>query len=156
MDLHTKYILLQQWVAHFNKKKQTEDPERRYMNALLYNTGKLCITYCAEEGDLEQLKRFVEVGVPLDTTDETGRTSFIAACEAQQATVAHYLLNRTCVEKWIHKTDQNGNTALHWARWHKMLDIVQAIARTTRNINRKRRREESDCDTSTTGKHLKI
>jgi len=48
----------------------------------------------ASAGDLEQVKRLVDSGVPIDSADDWGTTSLLLAAKNQHADVARYLLDK--------------------------------------------------------------
>lgn len=81
-----------------------------------YDGGLQMIVECAEQGELNRVKHFLERGSYqlLETTDSKGRTPLIAACENQQWKVAKYLANLPTIKECVSKRDESGRNAIDW------------------------------------------
>ncbi|KAE8442021.1 hypothetical protein EG329_003922 [Mollisiaceae sp. DMI_Dod_QoI] len=77
-----------------------------------------------EHGQLDQLRRFLDSGVEVDSTDEDGWKALLAAAVAGQEDAVEFLLKQgaTIDEKGV-----DGETALWWAARHGHERIVQRL-----------------------------
>ena len=78
----------------------------------------------ARNGNLEELKRFLDSIHAMKVVDENGSTLLHAATETNQAGVMHYLLDCGIDTNAV---DHNGNTALHVAVKNECIDAVHLL-----------------------------
>jgi ankyrin repeat protein len=78
---------------------------------------KFALFVAAENGDLEDVKRLVQQGAPINlkVAESFGWTPLIAAIFHNQTNVAHYLIQQGAD---VNAVDSRGMTALMWATGH--------------------------------------
>ena len=75
-------------------------------------------------GDVSKVVEMVEAGMPVDITDEYGRTALMAAALNRRTDVVRYLLDKGAN---VNEQDSLGKTALHEASLRNNTDVTRML-----------------------------
>lgn len=78
----------------------------------------------AESGNVAEVTRLLDAGVPVDATDDEGETALIEASEEGHTEVVRLLLQRGAS---VNLADRDGETALHEAAEEGRTEVVRLL-----------------------------
>ena len=114
--------------------------------SLLEITGELIerFTDAAFNGDVSEVKEMLDVGVPVDSEDEFGRTALQYAAYRNETDVTELLLSRGAdVNK---RSDRYHSTALHHAVFSINTDVIKVLLKHGASTNIKDGRGRTPID----------
>lgn len=115
-----------------DKMESSTSPHRGDKPRSECNMSKRCVNKllrCAQNGDITNLRRCLEMGTPVDGSDEFGWTPLMCAVHAGHANIVKYLLG---VGADINISDSQGRTVFslsHEQRHENVLGILQDFQR---------------------------
>eukprot|EP00123_Amoebidium_parasiticum_P020567 comp5257_c0_seq1/m.1292 comp5257_c0_seq1/g.1292 ORF comp5257_c0_seq1/g.1292 comp5257_c0_seq1/m.1292 type:complete len:173 (-) comp5257_c0_seq1:49-567(-) len=89
---------------------------------------------CARYGEEEEVKAYLDRGIPMDCRDGNGNTALHMAAANGHAEVVQLLLTK-CTRDDVNATNEPKNTPLHWAALNGHRQICELLVKAGADIN---------------------
>jgi len=107
----SKEMKLSKYMDNFRDKFDSHDLEN--LNDIAQILQPMVIQTCALEGNLEQMKRFIDDGIDVNEKGKDGKTALHIAVAQNDIAMVEFLIEQQNIN--LHVIDNEGNSALYYA-----------------------------------------